>query len=77
MMKTIRLWKVGSLEYNILPNKAMIEKVTKLVKNINESQNQVEDIVWGPDLSLSVYHVSGDADDYIVENGKLVKIETI
>ena len=36
-----------------------------------------EDIVWGPDLSLSVYHVNGDAEDYIVENGKLVKIETV
>jgi hypothetical protein len=76
-MKTIRLWKIGSMEHNILPNKAMIEKVTKLVKNINESTDQIEDIVWGPELSLSIYHVNGDADDYIVENGKLVKIETV
>jgi hypothetical protein len=58
-----------------LPTKASIEKLRELIKS---DEGGVLDIIWGPDLSLTVYTYDenqNDVTDFITnEEGKLEKL---
>lgn len=46
----VRLWRIGSLEHKILPNKAIIEKLSAILNN--NVGGGVVDLVWGPELDF-------------------------
>lgn len=73
-MKKIRLWKLGSLEHKIYPTREAINKLRDIL-NKNED---LTDLVWGPEISVEMYEVSDKVENYLVnEEGKLVKIEQV
>lgn len=47
----IRIWKLGSLEYKILPTNAAIQKLSDLL--LNNVGGGSMDLIWGPDLELA------------------------
>lgn len=71
----IRLWKLGSLEHNVYPTKESINNLkTKLVE-IKASEEDIFDLIWGPEVSLEIIDIDCSVEDYVVdESGKLVKI---
>ena len=49
-ISNVRLWKLGSLDHKILPNKASIDKLRNiLASNVGGG---TMDLVWGPELSF-------------------------
>jgi hypothetical protein len=49
-ISNIRLWKLGSFEHNIYPNREAINKVRRILSNRNGGG--VIDLVWGPELDF-------------------------
>jgi hypothetical protein len=49
-ISNIRLWRLGSLEHNILPNKSIINKLSDILNN--NVGGGVVDLVWGPELDF-------------------------
>lgn len=69
----IRVWKLGSIEHNILPNAAAIDKFKNtLQETIN---NGGGDIIWGPDISVEMFELDQDVKNYILKDGKLELVE--
>ena len=60
-VRTIRLWTLGSLEPLLIPSKNSIDKLKEVLAKCNNSTN---DIIWGPDLKLTV--VSGSEDKIMI-----------
>jgi len=67
MSKKIRLWKLGRLTDNptttIFPTKKSIELFKLRLDQAKESNEEVFDIVWGPEISVELIN----ADDEIVD----------
>jgi hypothetical protein len=59
-LKTIRLWKLGS--NSIPPTRDMIQKLRDLIRIEDGKGGKVLDLVWGPDIDLSVYTYPDDAE---------------
>ena len=59
----IRLWKIGSMEHGIYPDKDVINKARNIIKDMidNPSSDGVADLVWGPELSVEIID-TGDVD---------------
>jgi hypothetical protein len=79
-MKTIRLWNLGYINpanpsNSILPTKASFEKLRELIKS---DEGGVLDIIWGPELSLTIFtydETKNEVADFITnEEGKLVEL---
>lgn len=50
MTDKIRLWRLGSLEHNLIPTKGSIDKLRRILsENIKDG---VVNIVWGPELDV-------------------------
>lgn len=49
-ISNIRLWRVGSLEHKILPNKAVIDRLRQILA-ANQGGGMME-LVWGPELDF-------------------------
>lgn len=50
VISQVRLWKLGSLEYKIIPNQAVIEKLASVL--VNGVGGGIVDLIWGPDIEL-------------------------
>lgn len=75
-MKKIRLWRLGSLEHKIIPTKEAVEKLRNIL--IQAQDEELTDLVWGPELSVEMYEISDKVENYLVNGeGKLVKIERV
>lgn len=46
----IRIWKLGSLEHNIFPSDAAIQKLASIL--LNHTGGGEMDFIWGPDIEL-------------------------
>lgn len=51
----VRLWKLGSLEYQVVPTKASIKKLEAAVKEATKDEKDVINFVWGPDLEIQEF----------------------
>lgn len=49
----IRLWKLGSLEHNIIPSKEAFEKFMEALSNVPDDGTPA-DIVWNPAVSCEI-----------------------
>jgi hypothetical protein len=79
-MKTIRLWTLGYIDRenplnSIIPTKESIAKLRDLIKS---EEGSTMDIIWGPDLSLTVHtydETQNEVTDFITDaEGKLVEL---
>lgn len=79
-MKTIRLWNLGYIDRinplnSILPTKEAIAKLRSLIQS---EEGSTMDLIWGPDLSLTVHtydETKNEVTDFITnEEGKLVEL---
>ena len=79
-MKTIRLWTLGYIDRinplnSILPTKEAIAKLRSLIQS---EEGSTMDLIWGPDLSLTVHtydETKNEVTDFITnEEGKLVEL---
>ena len=71
----IRLWKLGSLEHNLVPTKEGIDKLRNILKEGIKNGGELE-IVWGPEIHCELVEIEDDVKNYIVnEEGKLELIE--
>jgi hypothetical protein len=66
-MTTIRLWRVGYINPNnlcdsILPTKEALQKLRDLIATEDGKGSNVLDIIWGPDINLTVYTYPDDTD---------------
>lgn len=52
MSKKVRVWKLGSLEHNIVPRPKAVKKLKKILKKILKKGSKTSDIIWGPDLEV-------------------------
>ena len=59
-MSKIRLWQLGSLEYQIAPTKKAASKLRELLESRIDGEDL--DLIWGPDLKVTT--IEGD-EDYI------------
>lgn len=69
-MKTIRLWKLGYIDKtnpsnNIIPTKQAIDKLRELLNNAKNSNKNVEDIIWGPELHVELIKIDESDLDII------------
>lgn len=58
----IALWQLGSIEHKITPTKEYINRVRDMIKNLDENKEELQHLVCGPDLSVTLI----DTDDNIV-----------
>jgi hypothetical protein len=58
--KYIRIWKLGNLEYKIMPTKAAFEKLQKALEEWDGVSTL--DIIWGPDLTLEVFEIDNSEE---------------
>lgn len=79
-MKTIRVWNLGYIDRmnllnSVIPTKESIAKLRDLIKS---EEGSTMDIIWGPDLSLTVHtydETKTEVTDFITnEEGKLVEL---
>jgi hypothetical protein len=59
----IRIWRLGSIEHKILPTPQAIRKFKRMLKNELRKTYDSEpalDIVWGPELSVTVIDTGGN-----------------
>lgn len=59
--RTLRVWRLGSLEHRILPTEASIKKLTDLLMT-----EDMTDLIWGPELE--VIDLPGNVDGVIVSD---------
>lgn len=69
-MKKLRIWKLGSLEYNIVPSKESVELFRSFIEN-----NEVTDIIWSPDVELLEVDLEDDDTNLVVDGVKFSKGE--
>lgn len=69
-MKKLRIWKLGSLEYNIVPSKESVELFRSFIEN-----NEVTDIIWSPDVELLEVDLEDDDINLVVDGVKFSKGE--
>lgn len=50
----IYLWRLGNLEYKVLPTEESIAKFVKLLKDARADKEGDIDIVWGPAVDVQV-----------------------
>jgi hypothetical protein len=62
MTTTIRVWKLRSLEHQILPTRKAIETLAELLSKVGAGG--VTDIIWGPDIEC--FTVNGDGVNKIL-----------
>jgi len=53
MTNKIRLWTLGNLEHKILPTKEGLEAFKKELERVEKSEKDIENIVWGPEVTLT------------------------
>lgn len=51
----VRLWKLGSLEYQIIPSKTTLKKLEAAVKEATKDEKDVINFVWGPELEIQEF----------------------
>lgn len=61
MSRTIRVWKLGSLEHGIMPTQEAVDTLTELLAA------GASDIIWGPDIQVFTVVVD-DGDEHKVES---------
>lgn len=49
-ISSVRLWRIGSLEHQILPTAAAIQKLANIL--MNRTPGQVLDLIWGPEIDF-------------------------
>lgn len=64
-MSKIRLWKLGSLEHKVYPTEKAVENLTAILEEANKSEEDIYDIIWGPDIDCKVIDLDKDAIDII------------
>ncbi len=52
-MSKIRLWQLGSLEYQIAPTKKAASKLRELLESRIDGEDL--DLIWGPDLKVTEF----------------------
>ncbi len=50
-MGKIRVWKLGSLEHNIMPTDKTIGKLAEILQKNNGT---LTDLIWGPEIDVQV-----------------------
>ena len=73
-MKPVRLWTVGYLNTDdvsksLVPTTEMLSKVRNLIHDAINTDNQVIDIIWGPDLTVTLINGEG-----ISPSGELLRV---
>ena len=61
-MRTLRIWKLGSLEHKIFPTEKAVAKLAELLMN-----EEATDIIWGPELTHEKIEISDD-DVIVITN---------
>ena len=69
MAKKIRIWKLGSLEHQLIPTTKTFEKFTQLLLAAYEHDGD-SDIVWTPDVEM--FEVQLDKDDNFLLDGDII-----
>lgn len=64
----IRLWRLGSLQHKIVPTPRAQQKLADIL-NDGVTDDNVLDIIWGPDIDCQV--ISGDVDSVEIKDGNL------
>ena len=79
--KKIRIWKLGSLEYRIFPSEEAARRLNDILTSFSaKHDDEIQDIIWGPDLEVLEVGVDDAIEDYVVEkmetssDGKYVTI---
>lgn len=78
--KTIRVWRLGSLEHRIPADPKAIDRLAELLAAASEGQDL--DIVWGPDIDVLEMRGVGEINVVtgpgvrVTREGDVVKIET-
>ncbi len=71
----VRLWTLGSFEHRVIPGKQSIEKLRQLISNLTYGEDGYADVVWGPDLMVTVVEVDENLNDVIetptVDDGRI------
>ncbi len=52
----VRLWKLGSLEYKLIPKPAALKKLEAAVKEATKDEKDVINFVWGPELEIQEFN---------------------
>ena len=66
-MSKLFLWKIGSLEHKILPNKQALDSLKYHVNLLTEDlKTGHAHLIWGPELSCEVFDVDDDAKHVVV-----------
>lgn len=77
-MAKIRLWKLGSLEHQLLPSEKAIQTLHDILQSVDENA-KTADIIWGPEISVEVVEegeleiISIPTPDF--EGYKYIKVE--
>lgn len=75
MLSKIRLWKLGSLEHRIVPNQDAVNKLQTILKSAHSSNDELMDIIWGPDLEVQEIGINDTIEQFVVEEMKEVDDE--
>jgi hypothetical protein len=67
---SIRLWKIGSLEHGVTPTPETVKELEDKLKAWRESDEDVLDLVWGPDIQLEVHSTCKNDDDKLNDKSK-------
>jgi|JI10StandDraft_1071094.scaffolds.fasta_scaffold40787_5 hypothetical protein len=67
-MQKIRVWKLGSLEHQIMPDESAYDKLKEILESI--PSGGTADIIWGP--ALEVFEVYPDKDGIVVNSKDFV-----
>jgi len=59
-MRKLRIWKLGSLEYQTVPTQAAFDKLAQMLKQAREIDDALVDILWGPDLQVIELPLDGE-----------------
>lgn len=60
MSKKIRLWTIGNLEHKIIPTAREVADFREKLMEALSSDKDVEDIIWGPSVSVTCIEASDD-----------------
>lgn len=66
-LRRLRVWKLGSLEHRILPTERAIQKLAEQLKELYESNGDV-DLIWTDGITCETHYFSDDEINVILSD---------